>query len=167
MTCANTGLTSSGNQRELLTNSLGSRFQCIQTNLDALIPRSASRTCLTETSTHSAQMAGCIVDSVGAEKKLGVRLRYFTSISLLHCTMVPEKRLSTANLVSMCMFMGSIRRPPTPIERRTFWRTWVPLTVSVKLRRCGGLAKMFSPDRIRLDHWNRCMFHLHSFRYVP
>ena len=54
MTCANTGLTSSGNQRELLTNSLGSRFQYIQTNLDALIPRSASRTCLTETSADSA-----------------------------------------------------------------------------------------------------------------
>lgn len=34
MTCANTGLTSSGNQREPLTNSFGSRFLYIQTNLD-------------------------------------------------------------------------------------------------------------------------------------
>lgn len=169
MTCANTGLTSSGNQRELLTNSLGSRFQYIQTNLDALIPRSASRTCLTETSTDSAAHRWQDALSILLVLRRSWEFVCDTSlpISLLHCTIVPEKRLSTANLVCMCMFMGSIRRPPTPSVRRTFWRTWVPMTASVKLRRCGGLAKMFSPDRIRLDHWNRCMFHLHSFRYVP
>ena len=113
------------NPRELLTNSFQSQVSVHSDPPGCVDPEISEQNMLNRNQRRlsSTQVAECIVDSEGAEKKLGVRLRYLTSISLLHCTMVPEKRLSTANLVSVCMFMGSVRRPRTPIVRRTFWRT--------------------------------------------
>ena len=139
---------------------LEARFQCIQAHLDALIPRSASRTCLNRNQHRlsSTQMAECIIDSVGAEKKLGVRLRYFNSISLLHCTMVPEKRLSTANLVSVHVhgidqktadtywatnFLENLSPIDRQCEAKTMW--WTSENVFTRSNQTRSLKSVYVP----------------------